>query len=114
MKMSLLAAVRRHAAIAALLLGALGPAGTVHAQQSPPAITVSDSEGGQARRIDLGIGKSVIVDLPRDAKEVFVANPKVANAIVRSTRKIFVIGAADGQTNVVVMDTEGGRSPIWT
>jgi len=28
---------------------------------------------------------------------------------VRSTRKIFVIGAADGQTNVVVMDTEYGR-----
>ncbi|WP_406856162.1 type II and III secretion system protein family protein [Alsobacter sp. KACC 23698] len=107
MKMSLLAAFRRHAAIATLVLGALGPAGTLHAQQSPPAITVSDSEGGQARRIDLGIGKSVIVDLPRDAKEVFVANPKVANAIVRSTRKIFVIGAADGQTNVVVMDTEG-------
>ena len=55
----------------------------------------------------MGIGKSLIVDLPRDAKEVFVANPKVANAIVRSTRKIFVIGQADGQTNVVVMDADG-------
>ena len=35
-----------------------------------------------------GDRESLIVDLPRDAKEVFVANPKVANAIVRSTRKI--------------------------
>ena len=31
----------------------------------------------------------------------------MANAIVRSTRKIFVIGQADGQTNVVVLDGEG-------
>jgi hypothetical protein len=74
--------------------------------QSPTNLDIAVSEGG-SRRIELGIGKSVIIDLPRDAKEVFVANPKVANAIVRSTRKIFIIGAADGQTNVVVMDGEG-------
>ncbi len=73
----------------------------------PTNISVTASDAGQPRRIELGIGKSVIVDLPRDAKEVFVANPKVANAVVRSTRKIFIIGQADGQTNVVIMDAEG-------
>ena len=36
--------------------------------------------------------RDVSLDLPRDAKEVFVANPAVANAVVRSTRKVFVIG----------------------
>ena len=80
------------------------PVGPLRAARERPASgghADGDAEG-QSRRVDLGIGKSVIVDLPRDAKEVFVANPKVANAIVRSTRKIFVIGQADGQTNVVV------------
>ena len=60
-----------------------------------------------ARRIDLSIGRSLIVDLPRDAKEVFVANPKVANAVVRSTRKIFVIGMTNGATTIFVMDADG-------
>lgn len=60
-----------------------------------------------ARRLDLSIGRSVIIDLPRDAKEVFVANPAVANAVVRSARKIFLIGIANGATSMFVMDAEG-------
>jgi pilus assembly protein CpaC len=57
--------------------------------------------------MDLSIGRSVVVDLPRDAKEVFVANPGVANAVVRSARKIFLIGIANGATSMFVMDAEG-------
>ena len=65
------------------------------------------ADGSQAKRIELGIGKSLILELPRDAKEVFVANPKVANAVVRSPRKIFIIGVADGATSVFALDHEG-------
>ncbi len=60
-----------------------------------------------AQKIDLAIGKSLIFDLPRDAKEVFVANPKVANAVVRSARKLFIIGMADGATSIFAMDEDG-------
>jgi pilus assembly protein CpaC len=55
----------------------------------------------------MSIGRSVVVELPRDAKEVFVANPKVANAVVRSTRKLFVIGIENGATSIFVMDADG-------
>ncbi|MFY8152737.1 MAG: pilus assembly protein N-terminal domain-containing protein, partial [Hyphomicrobiales bacterium] len=79
----------------------------------PPAMaqeggaTVTESQTGQTRRVTIGIGKSVIVDLPRDAKEVFVANPAIANAVVRSARKVFVIAMAVGQTSLFFMDAEG-------
>lgn len=96
----------QRARIAAILVLA-SVAGASAQTPIPTNITVNASDAAQARRVELGIGKSIIVDLPRDAKEVFVANPKVANAIVRSTRKIFIIGQADGQTNVMVMDAEG-------
>ncbi|HZB38191.1 MAG TPA: type II and III secretion system protein family protein [Beijerinckiaceae bacterium] len=72
-----------------------------------PVLEVGPYEQAVARRIDLSIGRSLIVDLPRDAKEVFVANPKVANAVVRSTRKLFVIGMENGATSIFVMDAEG-------
>jgi pilus assembly protein CpaC len=72
-----------------------------------PVVTIGPDEHATARRLDLSIGKSIIVDLPRDAKEVFVANPKVANAVVRSTRKIFVIGMENGATSIFVLDAEG-------
>ena len=59
------------------------------------------------RSISMGIGKSVIVDLPEDASEIFVGDPKVANAIVRSARKLYVIGLDNGQTTVFAMDKAG-------
>lgn len=59
------------------------------------------------QRLDLSIGKSIVIDLPRDATEVFVANPKVANAVVRSARKMFIIGMADGATSIFAMDRDG-------
>ncbi|MCA0424264.1 MAG: type II and III secretion system protein family protein [Proteobacteria bacterium] len=60
-----------------------------------------------ARRIDLPVGKSITVDLPRDAKEVFVAAPDVANAVVRTARRIYIIGLKAGSTTVLVNDAEG-------
>jgi len=60
-----------------------------------------------SRHISMGVGKSIIVDLPRDAAEVVVGNPKVANAIVRSARKLYVMGADNGQTTIFAVDQDG-------
>jgi pilus assembly protein CpaC len=60
-----------------------------------------------ARFLALGVGKSVVVDLPRDIKDVLVADPKIANAVVRSAQRAYIIGAAVGQTNIVFFDSAG-------
>ncbi len=60
-----------------------------------------------ARVLALGIGKSVVIDLPRDIKDVLVADPKIANAVVRSAQRAYIIGAAVGQTNIVFFDSAG-------
>lgn len=91
---------------AALALPLAGPA-FAQSREPAPILNVGTSEHAIARKLDLSIGRSVIVELPRDAKEVFVANPRVANAVVRSARKLFIIGIADGATSIFVMDAEG-------
>ena len=60
-----------------------------------------------ARFLSLGIGKSIVVDLPREIKDVLVADPKIANTIVRSSQRAYIIGAAVGQTNIVFFDAAG-------
>src|SRR3954453_31815 len=60
-----------------------------------------------ARFLALGIGKSLVIDLPRDIKDVLVADPKIANAVVRSAQRAYIIGAAVGQTNIVFFDSAG-------
>ncbi|KRR01353.1 secretin [Bradyrhizobium jicamae] len=62
-----------------------------------------------ARFVSLGIGKSMVVDLPREIKDVLVADPKIANAVVRTTQRAYIIGAAVGQTNIVFFDSAGAQ-----
>jgi len=62
-----------------------------------------------ARSVSLGIGKSIVIDLPREIKDVLVADPKIANAVVRSAQRAYIIGAAVGQTNIVFFDAAGAQ-----
>jgi pilus assembly protein CpaC len=62
---------------------------------------------GAVRFLPLGIGKSVVIDLPREIKDVLVADPKIANAVVRSAQRAYIIGAAVGQTNIFFFDNDG-------
>jgi pilus assembly protein CpaC len=60
-----------------------------------------------SRAVALGKGKSVVIDFPRDIKDVLVADPKIANAVIRSSRRAYVIGNDVGQTNVFFFDADG-------
>jgi pilus assembly protein CpaC len=60
-----------------------------------------------SRPVTLGVSKSVVIDLPRDIKDVLVADPKIANAVVRSSRRAYIIGITVGQTNVFFFDANG-------
>jgi pilus assembly protein CpaC len=66
-----------------------------------------------SRFLALGIGRSTVVDLPRDAKDVLVANPAIANAVVRSARRAYLIGVAPGQTNVIFFDSDGNQMAAY-
>jgi pilus assembly protein CpaC len=96
------------ASFAAVGLGVLSIAWASDARVDAraPAIQVAASEAG-SRFVPLGIGKSVVIDLPRDIKDVLVADPKIANAVVRSSRRVYLIGAAVGQTNIFFFDADG-------
>src|SRR3984885_14739103 len=59
---------------------------------APVAPVVADGQMN-ARFLALGIGKSIVIDLPRDIKDVLVADPKIANAVVRSAQRAYIIGA---------------------
>ena len=92
-------------AVAALTLNpALSP--VLASDYRLPVPVVADGQSN-ARPLSLGIGKSVVIDLPRDIKDVLVADPKIANAVVRSAQRAYIIGAAIGQTNIVFFDAAG-------
>ena len=99
-----LAAVQSLAKGIALAVLLLAPAMQTQAHAADSTAFFGSSGG---RVVQLGIGKSYVVDLPADASEVLVADPKIANAVVRSARKAYVIGVALGETDIIFFDTAG-------
>lgn len=104
----------RTAMSATLLCGLLGSAAQAGGQ--PKSVGAGAGVGVESpasalysQRMTLGVGRAVIVDLPGDASEIIVGDPKVANAVVRSTRKIFIMGAGTGQTTIIALDKNGAQ-----
>jgi len=104
MRTFLVRALSFSAAAAMTLNPALIPAVAADYRPIPPIATDGQIN---ARFLSLGIGKSIVIDLPRDIKDVLVADPKIANAVVRSAQRAYIIGATIGQTNIVFFDSAG-------
>jgi pilus assembly protein CpaC len=97
-----------YSAVVALTLGsAFLPALATESEPAPLTTSGIPSVAPKVRFLSLGIGKSVIIDLPRDVKDVLVADPKIANAVIRSPQRAYIIGSGVGQTNVVFFDADG-------
>jgi pilus assembly protein CpaC len=98
-------AVRTLAWSAAAALSLQPAAVPVIAADYRPAVAAEGQMN--ARFLALGVSKSVVIDLPRDIKDVLVADPKIANAVIRSAQRAYIIGATVGQTNIVFFDAAG-------
>jgi Flp pilus assembly protein TadB len=61
------------------------------------------------RSIDLGIGKSVVIDMRRDITNIQATNPKIVNAIVRAPQQVYITGASEGQTSIAFFSTGGQK-----
>ena len=68
--------------------------------------------GAMYKRLSMGVGQSMMVDLPRDAAEIFIGSPKVANAVVRSPRKLFILALENGQTTITALDSAGKQIAV--
>jgi pilus assembly protein CpaC len=96
-------------------LAALTGIGPVAAQNAP--IMSFDSAPRQRHQIearvpsyvDLGVGRTEVIDLPQDAADIFVSNPAVAVAVIKSARRLFLVGQSMGSTTIFVMDSAGRR-----
>lgn len=72
-----------------------------------PHLRIAQSEIGRTQYIEIGINKSIIVDLPAEAGEVIISQPSVANAIMRTKTRAVIQGIAAGETNIFFLDPSG-------
>jgi pilus assembly protein CpaC len=89
---------------------ALTPTYAVAQVEPPDARTIRITNGGSGSHsasLVLPFGKSAIIDLPADARDILISNPAIADATVRTARRAYVIGRQLGQTNIFFFDANG-------
>lgn len=70
-----------------------------------PAVALGQEQGGQFVRI--GLNKSIVVRLPKDAHDVLIGNPEIVEAVVRTQRTAYLFAKKAGQTNAFFFDKNG-------
>nr|WP_319515591.1 type II and III secretion system protein family protein [uncultured Cohaesibacter sp.] len=68
-----------------------------------------NASSANGRDIEVGLNKSVVIETPRDVRDVLVSSPSVADAVVRTPRRVYIIGMAIGQANVILFDGNGNQ-----
>ena len=94
--------------VAAALL-AIAPASIVRAADGDDFARIGAMSDATAQPLQLGVGQSVIRDLPEEAGEIYVGDPNVANAIVRTAKRIYISGVANGHTSIFALAKDGRR-----
>jgi pilus assembly protein CpaC len=62
------------------------------------------------RSIRIGRNKSMMIELPREVRDVVVSDPKIVDAVVQTSSRVFLMGrAGSGEANVFFFDANGER-----
>jgi pilus assembly protein CpaC len=94
--------------------GAARAAGSSAANSGPDGrhqsvIKLTEADAGKRRLVNLGLGKSVMIELPRPARDVMVSNPQVVDAVVQTSNRIFLVSRRWGESNAFIFDENGDQ-----
>jgi pilus assembly protein CpaC len=105
----------RKAALLQVLAGVLAGGGMLmpvasHAgDETTSVIKVDAGAASRSQLLALPEGRSAVIDLPVDARDVLVSNPQIAEAVLRTPRRIYVLGLKSGVTDAMFFDAAGHR-----
>ncbi|MBC7281732.1 type II and III secretion system protein family protein [Hoeflea sp.] len=77
------------------------------AAASESVIKIRQAGPGVTKRIKLGLNKAIVIDLPTDAHDILVADPSLADAVTRTSRRLYLFGKTVGQTNIFIFGPGG-------
>ncbi|KJS11026.1 MAG: pilus assembly protein CpaC [Hoeflea sp. BRH_c9] len=70
-------------------------------------VKIKQTGPGVKRRVKLGLNKAIVIDLPTDAHDILVADPSLADAVTRTSRRLYLFGKTIGQTNIFIFGPNG-------
>lgn len=89
----------------ALSFAGTGPAAADSSYPKTVNIAAGDRIAGRILRV--GVGRSVVINLGEEVRDVLVSNPEIADAVVRTSRRVFVLGNKSGQASLFLFGDGG-------
>ncbi len=91
------------------VIAAVGIVAVVRAPAAEPEIPGVSVVGDVAttRSVTLEIGKSLVYDFQSPIKDALVADPKIANTVILSSRRAYIIANFTGGTSIAFFDAGG-------
>jgi Flp pilus assembly secretin CpaC len=71
-------------------------------------IAVTLPAAAQQRMLEVAVNTAELLQLQTAPGSVLVANPAIADVVVEGGRQVFVLGKAPGETQLFVLDENGG------
>lgn len=98
------------AAASAVMISAAAlaqPARAPAPEDGSRVIRITQNSSVTMQHVVLGLNQAVVVELDRDVRDVVVANPQIADAVVKTPRRIFLMSLKAGETNALLLDAQG-------
>jgi len=99
------------------LVGAIAPlAANADAERSSTAksvLRITDPTSlPTSRRVEIGLHKSMIVELPVDVRDILVSDPATVDAVVLTARRVYVLAKELGSANLFFLSKDGQKQLI--
>ncbi len=62
------------------------------------------------KKVNIGLDKSMMVELPVDVTNVLVSNPEVVDVVVQSSRRVYLVAKDAGEANAFLLDGNGKKA----
>jgi len=93
--------MRHYRLLSSLVLG-IGLCISAATQTWGQSLTMSVVQANEPQKLNLSVGKSLVLDLPVAVTRASLANPEIADALVLSPKQLYVTGKSAGVTNLTL------------
>lgn len=74
----------------------------------PKTLRIAAGQKLSNKMVKVGLNRSLVIELGEDASDVLVASPTIADAVIKSSRRVYILGVAAGQSSITIFG-RGGR-----
>ncbi len=100
--------IARRLCLPLILAAAVTTAGPpVYCRDRDGTVMIPSNRARPARVMTIGLNKLAIIDLKEDVSEVVISNPAVIEAIVRTERRVHLLGQRIGQASATFIGRDG-------